>query len=129
MSACPKPCKISCMASWEKCSSYTDELVRRHILTDAMCPECKVQPKDTLHALWFCSILQDVWKVSFSKLMTETGFNSSFLEVLERASTDKSSLKLFAMTISEIWQRRNKARVGEPIVPVCQIASKAYGAL
>ena len=104
-------------------------LVRRHILTDAMCPECKVQPKDTLHALWFCSILQDMWKVSFSKLMTETGFNSSFLEVLERALTDKSSLKLFAMTISEIWQRRNKARVGEPIVPVCQIASKAYGAL
>ena len=57
--------------------------------------------------------------MSFSKLVTETSFNSSFLEVLERASTNKSSLKLFAMTISEIWQHRNKARVGEPIVPVC----------
>ena len=40
--------------------------------------------------------------MSFSKLVIETGFNSSFLEVLERASTDKSSLELFAMTISEI---------------------------
>ena len=26
-------------------------LVRRQILTDAMCPECKVQPEDTQHAL------------------------------------------------------------------------------
>ena len=45
-------------------------LVCRHILIDAMCPECKVQPEDMLHALWSCPILQDVWKVSFSKLVT-----------------------------------------------------------
>ena len=44
-------------------------------------------------------------------------------------SADKSLLELFAMTISEIWQRRNKARVGEPIVPVYQVAPKAHGAL
>ena len=94
-------------------------LVRRHILTNAMCPECKVQLKETLHALWSCLILQDVWKVSFSKLVTEMGFSSSFLEVLELALADKSSLELFAMTISEIWQRQNKARVGKPTVPVC----------
>ena len=103
-------------------------LVRRHILTDAMCPECKVQLEDTLHTLWSCPILQDVWEMSFSKLVTETGFSSSFLEVLECASTDKSLLELFAVTIQEIWQRRNKDCVGEPIVPVYQIASKA-GAL
>ena len=104
-------------------------LVHRHILINAMCPDCKVQPEDMLHALQSCSILQDVWKTSFSKLVIETGFNSSFLEVLEHVSIDKSSLELFAVTISEIQQRRNKARVGEPIVPVYQIASKAYGAL
>ena len=94
-------------------------MVRRHILTNAMCPKCKVQLEETLHALWSCLILQDVWKVSFSKLVTETGFSSSFLEVLELALADKSSLELFAMTISEIWQRQNKARVGKPTVPVC----------
>ena len=94
-------------------------LVRRRVLTDALCPECKVQPEDTQHALWSCPILQDVWKVSFSKLVTETGFSSNFLEVLELVSVDKSSLELFAMTISEIWQRRNKARVGKPTVSVC----------
>ena len=78
-----------------------------------------MQLEETLHALWSYLILQDVWKVSFSKLVTETGFSSSFLEVLELALADKSSLELFAMMISEIWQRRNKARVGKPIVPVC----------
>ena len=57
-----------------------------------------------------------MWKTSFSKLVTETGFNSSFLEVLECASTNKSLLELFAVTISKIWQRKD--RVGELIVSV-----------
>ena len=91
-------------------------LVRRQILTEVVCTECKVQPKDMLHALWSCSNLKDTWKVHFSKLMTETGTCSSFFEILERASTEKSSFDLFAMMISEIWQRRNKVRVGETVM-------------
>ncbi|XP_030941423.1 uncharacterized protein LOC115966310 [Quercus lobata] len=104
-------------------------LVRRRVLTDALCPECKVQPEDTQHALWSCPILQDVWKVNFGKLVANTSSSSSFLEVLERATADKPSLDFFAMTLAEIWQRRNRAHVGEPTVPVCQVAPKATSAL
>ena len=100
-------------------------LVRRRVLTDALCPECKVQSEDTQHALWSCPILKDVWKVNFEKLVTDTGSCSNFLEVLERAAAEKPSLDLFAMIVAEIWQRRNRARVGEATVPVCQIANKA----
>ena len=104
-------------------------LLRRQILTEAMCSECKVQPEDTLHALWSCPNLKDVWKVHFSKLMTETGTCSSFFEILERASIEKSSFDLFAMMIFEFWHHRNKVRVGETVLLLSQIPSKAYGAL
>ena len=67
-------------------------LLRRQILTEAMCSECKVQPEDTLHALWSCPNLKDVWKVHFSKLMTETGTCSSSFEILECASIEKLHL-------------------------------------
>ncbi|KAL0015102.1 hypothetical protein SO802_002171 [Lithocarpus litseifolius] len=76
-----------------------------------MCQECKVHPEDTLHTLWFCPSLKDTWKVQFSKLMTKKGNNSSFFKILEHASAEKSPFNLFAMMISEVWQRRNKVQV------------------
>nr|POE91849.1 putative ribonuclease h protein [Quercus suber] len=104
-------------------------LVRRHILTDSMCPECMNQPEDTMHALWSCPKLQDMWKVNFNKLVTDTSSCSSFDEILECASKGKSSFDLFAMLVSEVWQRRNRVRVGEPTVLLSQINSKAFSAL
>lgn len=80
-------------------------LVRRHILSEALCQECKLHPEDTLHALWSCPILKDTWKIHFGKFMTDTGNNSNFFKVLECASLEKSSFDLFAMMISEIWLR------------------------
>ena len=67
--------------------------------------------------------------MNFEKLVADTGSCSSFLEVLERATANKLSLDLFAMTLVEIWQRRNRARMGEPTVPVCKVAPKATSAL
>ena len=60
--------------------------------------------------------------------MSDTGTYSSFLEILKHASTEKSSFDLFAMTISEVWQRRNRVRVGETVLLLSQLSPKAYGA-
>ena len=70
-----------------------------------------------------------MWKVHFSKLLTETSTCSSFFEILEHASAKKSSFDLFAMMISEVWQHQNKVPVGKPTLPLSQIPPKAYGAL
>nr|POF18424.1 putative ribonuclease h protein [Quercus suber] len=104
-------------------------LVRQKILNEDVCTECKAQPEDTLHALLTCSKLKDMWNIQFSRLMAVTGSCSSFLEILEHVSKDKSSFEQFAMTISEVWQRRNRARVGETVVPVHVLPHKALGAL
>ena len=75
-------------------------LVRRKVLNEDVCSECKAHPEDMMHALWTCPILEDIWKVSFSKLMADTGTCSNFIEILEQALTDKFTLELFAMTVS-----------------------------
>ena len=118
------------MASWDQVAAYTRvNLVQRKIFTEDVCPDCKAQPEDTMHALWSCPVLQDMWKVQFSKLMSDTGTCSNFLEILKHALTEKSSFDLLAMTISVVWQRRNKVRVGETVLPLSQPPAKAYDAL
>ena len=104
-------------------------LVRRKVLNEDVCSECKAQPEDMMHALWTCPILEDMWTVSFSRLMANTGTCFNFIEILEQASTDKFTLKLFAMTVSEVWQCRNRARVGELMVSLNMLPPKALDAL
>nr|POE82603.1 putative serine/threonine-protein kinase pbl5 [Quercus suber] len=72
-------------------------LVCRKLLTESTCPLCKLEPEDTLHALWKCPTL----------------------------STDKSRFALFAWTTSLKWMRRNKIRVGEETFPLTKISSLA----
>ena len=104
-------------------------LVRRKVLNEDVCLECKAQAKDTMHALWTCPILEDMWKVSFNRLMVDTGTCSNFIEILEQASTDKFTLELFAMMVSEVWQHRNRACVGESVVSLNMLSPKASDAL
>ena len=75
-------------------------LVRRKVLNKDVCSKCKAQPEDMMHALWTCPILEDMWTVSFSRLMANMGTCSNFIEILEQALTDKFTLELFAMTVS-----------------------------
>lgn len=117
------------MASWDQLAAYKVNLVHRKILNEDVCPECKAQPEDTMHALWTCPILKDMWTVQFSRLMSDTDTCSNFLEILEHASIDKSSFELFAMTISEVCQRRNRVRMGEAVLPLTMRPPKAYGAV
>nr|POE68086.1 hypothetical protein CFP56_19740 [Quercus suber] len=93
-------------------------LVRRHVLDDALCQECKLHSEDVMHALWSCPNLNDVWRVHFEKLKADTVQISSFLEIIDSASLEKTSFDLFAITISVIWMCRNKVRVGETALPL-----------
>ena len=87
-------------------------LVKRQVLNDALCQECKLHSKDTMHALWSCPKLNDAWKVHFNQLQAATVHSVSFLEIIDSASLEKTSFDLFAMMVSAIWIRRNKVRVG-----------------
>ena len=93
-------------------------LVKRKVLDDALCQECKLYPEDTLHAIWSCPKLIDTWKVHFDQLKVDAVHCASYLEVIDRASLVKTSFELFAMTVSAIWMRRNKIWLGETELPL-----------
>ena len=82
-----------------------------------------------MHALWSCPKLNDAWKVHFNQLQADTVHNVSFLQIINRASLEKTSFDLFAMMVSAIWMRCNKVRLGEMAIPLGQIPSSAYDAL
>ena len=93
-------------------------LVKRQVLNDALCQECKLHAEDTMHVLWFCLKLNNAWKVHFNQLQVGTVHNVSFLEIIDRASLEKTSFDLFAMMVSAIWMRHNKVRLGKAAVPL-----------
>ena len=65
-----------------------------------------------------CLKLNNAWKVHFNQLQVGTVHNVSFLEIIDRASLEKTSFDLFAMMVSAIWMRRNKVRLGIAAVPL-----------
>lgn len=104
-------------------------LVRRKLLTDSICPQCKKGPEHTLHALWTCPLLSTVWQVVFSDLVAISRSCSSFLNVIQLAQQNKSRLDLFAWMVSLIWHRRNKLHLEEDAIPIQKISPMASDAL
>ena len=117
------------MACWERFCTNSGYLVKRKVLDDALCQECKLHAEDTLHAVWSCPKLINTWNVHFTQLKADTVLCASFLEVIDRASLVKTSFKLFAMAIFAIWMWRNKVRLGETALPLGQIPALAFAAL
>ncbi|KAF3973465.1 hypothetical protein CMV_003110 [Castanea mollissima] len=104
-------------AGWDSLPLKSN-LKKRKIPIDAMCSNCGLEPETSLHAIWSCPSLMQVWNVHFSWLVSEAGKASSFLDVVKFCSERSTLVDLLAMTISQIWTRRNKLRVGEAGAPL-----------
>lgn len=104
-------------------------LFRQKLVSDSCCSNCKMDPEDTLHALWSCPSLTPIWQVQFAELMRATGSVSSFLDVIQLAQNDTGHVDLFAMMISFIWIRRNKSRTEETVFELEKIPALARDSL
>ncbi|XP_075655175.1 uncharacterized protein LOC142625389 [Castanea sativa] len=104
-------------------------LMKRKLLDDALCPHCKLSPKDSFHALWSCPELLAMWQAHFADLRVATLGCAAFLDVIQCAQHDLSCIDLFAMRVSMIWLRRNKMRVGKDSYPLTRVSSMAYDSL
>ncbi|KAL0003981.1 hypothetical protein SO802_011542 [Lithocarpus litseifolius] len=96
-------------------------LRKRKIPIDATCLNCGLEPETTVHATWLCPSLVQVWIVHFRWLIREVGMASSFLDVLYRCAERRNCMDFFAMTVSQIWTRRNRLRVGDAVAPLGMI--------
>nr|POE67813.1 putative ribonuclease h protein [Quercus suber] len=104
-------------------------LKKRKIISDDICPNCKLDGETSLHALWSCSALSQVWSPQFSWLQKKSRNSMSMLEIIQCCQEHSDCSDLFASIISQIWTRRNKLRVGESVVPLAKIVGLATESL
>nr|POF23179.1 putative ribonuclease h protein [Quercus suber] len=89
-------------------------LMKRKVLCNDLCPDCKLESETTFHALWACRAVAQVCELKFAWLRKLSDKCSSFLDVIQICQDHGALLDLFAMLVSLLWTRRNQLRVGEP---------------
>nr|XP_023929366.1 uncharacterized protein LOC112040708 [Quercus suber] len=105
------PNKIKVFA-WRVCHKIlptTANLTKRKVLNDDKCSVCTRETESTIHALWDCAAVQDIWVGSSQKLQKARHGQIDMVhlmeELLERLSQDE--LKLFWTQAWIVWNQRN----------------------
>lgn len=78
-----------------------------------------------VHALWRCENLRVVWGTNFDELRNATNHFSSFIDLFRLALQNQRGAELFIMYCWFIWNRRNKIKVKEAVVPKEKISNQA----
>ncbi|KAK7826168.1 hypothetical protein CFP56_032411 [Quercus suber] len=103
----PAPGKIKHFL-WRACTNSLatkENLVKRKILTDATCSRCLVASEGSLHSLWSCSSLKEVWEKDFGWIFSSGATFTSFKELVELVFTKPESVALFATTA---WSKSDR---------------------
>ncbi|XP_075655226.1 uncharacterized protein LOC142625459 [Castanea sativa] len=105
---------------WRACRNSLptkQNLVRRTIIQNPSCDRCSLQAKDTaedtLHALWSCTSLNEVWVGDRWNFRSRFRF-ADFKELCKWVLENGKPLKLFAIQVWSIWNQRNKLRLNQP---------------
>ena len=88
-------------------------LMKRKVVCNDFCPECKSESESSFHALLACCAVAPVWELKFAWLHKLSSKCNSFLDVIQLCQDHSDLLDLFAMTVSLLWARRNQLHVGE----------------
>nr|POE53651.1 hypothetical protein CFP56_36815 [Quercus suber] len=81
--------------------------------------------EDTLHSLWSCSGLKEVWEKDFGWIFRSRMVITSLKRLVNLAFTKSELVPLFATTAWSVWFHRNKIRLSENSRPLSQIVGFA----
>ena len=98
---------------WRACRNSLptkQNLVRRTILQNPNCDRCSLQAEDTLHALWSCTSLNEVWEGDRWNFRSRIHF-ADFKELCSWIFENGKPMDLFAIQVCSIWNQRNKLRL------------------
>nr|POF23768.1 putative ribonuclease h protein [Quercus suber] len=110
---------------WKACTNSLatkENLVKRKILTEAVCTRCSSASEDVLHSLWSCNGLKEVWEKDFGGVFRTGLVFTSFWNLVEHIFTKPEKAALFAMTVWFVWYHRNMTRLNESTRSLGQIA-------
>ena len=98
---------------WRACKNALpskQNLFRRTILQYPSCDHCSLQAEDTLHALWSCTGLNEVWDGDRWNFRSRVHFED-FKGLCSWIYENGKPLDLFAIQVWSIWNQRNKLRL------------------
>ena len=98
-------------------------LHKHQIVQNVSCNLCNDQPKDVLHAVWFCKEISGVWDSLewFHLLVCFSDLLSRFLHYREEFRAEIFVIAAWMI----LWNRRNSLHFGRPALLVPSICSKA----
>ncbi|XP_075664382.1 uncharacterized protein LOC142634001 [Castanea sativa] len=88
-------------------------LTQKTIIENPKCDRCSLQVEDSLHALWSCSGLDEVWEGDRWSFRTREVF-ADFKELCRWIIENGKPTKLFTIQVWAIWHQRNKIRLNQP---------------
>ena len=100
-------------------------LKKRKILDDAKCGACLLDQETTLHAIWSCESLYNIWDPCFSRVQTEYPYIQDMQELISLVGQRANSLELFGVVAWFIWNQRNRLRLNERGLPSEKILEAA----
>ena len=97
-----------------------------HIVPSASCAQCSNLLEDSLHAMWYCEVITEVWSMMEWFHQTAPSHPTSFSELLYSFLFNKEEFRaeLFVIIVLLLWNRCNAIQFGRPPLPVDSICSK-----
>jgi hypothetical protein len=115
---------------WKACTNSLatqDNLHRRNITRNSLCPICELEPETLGHILWKCGSAKDVWLESSRKLqkcsVTEEAFGDIFNILFKKL--DREEMQVFVTVACQIWLIRNAYVFGRPLLAPAEVIRRA----
>ena len=102
-----------------------ENLKRQRVIPSDCCDQCCNTTENTLHALWLCPSLSQVWSLDHSWQSCFTRTFQSFRNLVECIINEGLDLANFATIAWMVWHRRNALRTTNKLLPIQQVLPKA----
>jgi hypothetical protein len=93
-----------------------NNLLRRGVVPDTLCPICTREEEIAQHALWSCPSIQDVWGYGPKKLQKGTEGIQNFTKVFDEYLMERCDLfkiELIVVVAQKIWFHINGVVYGK----------------
>lgn len=119
---------------WRVCNNVLlirDNLFKRGVTQDLLCPICGLYSETVVHALWSCESAVAVWmesKKNIQKLSLTASSGFGFFESLMNLLDDED-LVLVTSLARRIWMRRNSFIFDGAFLPPAQLVQQGLASL
>ena len=93
------------------------------------CEQCGVESQTTLHAVWECAMLDEIWEAVPGFEDWRKYAISNIRDLISVFHEKRKNLELMAMVMWTIWYRRNQLRINSNDFPRSQVLQQATQSL